>query len=511
MKLTFPMRVVLACLASATLLTILSCEKKEVASTAVELLSFGPAGVNHGEQIRFIGNNLDKVTAIDLVGASIPSSGFVTHTSELIVVTVPIEAEYGPVTLKTAVGDIVSKSPLNLNVPVEITSFTETVKPGETITIEGEYLNWISAVTFEGGAVVETFESQSRTELVVRVPLEAQTGVLIFSCGGTEPISLESETALEVILPSPSSFTPSPVRHGSELTISGTDLDLVKGIHFTGLTDPVETFTSQTEETIVVPIPNGVNNGPFELIAFSGVTVASETSLQVVLPTVTALSPNPVAHGATLSISGTELKLVKGILFKGMQDTVTAFSSHTDTGMEIVVPEKAGKGTLTLVTHPLIDVETTITLEFVGDLPPLDPLPLPIYVDGIAPGWGDWGWGGSVDFNNADNVRDGAAAIKKVYDGNYGALRFHSDGVSTSSYTTVSFSIFGTEGTGGKTINVIANEQWGAPYVVTIVEGEWVTFNIHKSDLSFDGTLQDLLFQDTDWSGTIYVDHVGLR
>ncbi|HWK56727.1 MAG TPA: hypothetical protein VNQ80_05305 [Parapedobacter sp.] len=512
MKLIIPMRMMVACLATVTLLTIGACEKKEVTSTAVELLSFGPAGVGHGEQIRFIGNNLDKVTAIDLVGASIPSADFVEHTAELIVVTVPIAAEHGLVTLKTSAGDIVSKSPLNLSVPVEITSITETVKPGETIIVEGQYLNWISAVTFEGGAVVDEFESQSRTELVVRVPLEAQTGHLIFSCGGTEPIALESETPLEVILPSPSSFTPSPVRHGDELTILGTNLDLVKSVLFTGLTEPIETFISQTEEGIVLSIPNGVNNGSFELIAFSGITVESETPLQVVLPTVTALSPNPVAHGGTLTLSGTELKLVKGVLFKGMQDTITAFSNQTDTELEIVVPEKANKGTLTLITHPLIDVETTIALELLGDLPPLDPLPLPIYVDAIAPGWSDWSWPAkSVDFNNQDNVRNGEAAIKKTYDGSYGGLRLHSDGTTIGSYAFVTFSVFGTTGTDGKKINVIANEQWGAPHVVTIIEGEWVTFDIAKSDLGISGTLNDLILQDTGWSGVIYIDHIGLK
>ncbi len=429
MKLTFPTRLTLACLASITLLTIFSCEKKEVTSTAVELLSFGPAGVKHGEQIRFIGNNLDKVTAIDLIGASIASGSFMEQTAELIVITVPIEAERGPITLKTPDGEIVSKSPLNLEVPVTITSVTETVKPGEQITLTGEYLNWVTSVIFADELPVTEFVSQSRTELVVTVPMAAQSGSLIVLTGGTEPLQIELEEPLMVALPSITGLSPNPVERGNELTVIGENLDLTQGLLFKGLDGPITEFISQSPTELVVTVPEDANKGSIALIALSGVTV-----------------------------------------------------------------------------------ESTAALELVGDLPPLAPLAYPLYVDAIAAGWGDWGWPeGTVAFNNTENVRDGAAAIKKTYDGTYGALRFGGGTVSTTSYTEIAFSIFGTPGTDGVKINVIANEQWGAPHVVTIVEGEWVEFKLTKAELSITDELKDLLFQDTGWSGTVYVDHVGLR
>ncbi len=91
-------------------------DKEEAISGEVKLLSFGPSGVKPGENISFIGNNLDKVTAIDLTGTSFPSSAFVTHTSELIVLTVPVETDEGLVTLKTTEGDVISKTILSFEV-----------------------------------------------------------------------------------------------------------------------------------------------------------------------------------------------------------------------------------------------------------------------------------------------------------------------------------------------------------------------------------------------------------
>ncbi len=411
-------------------ITVTSCTKEEItSSSAVELLSFGPSGAQHGEQIKFIGNNLHRVTSIELTGATVPSSAFVEHTSELIVIVVPQEAERGLVVLKTPGGDITSKSPLNLEVPVVITSVTERARPGENITITGQYMNWITEVIFANDIVVDDFISQSLTEIVITVPQDAQTGPLVIITGGTEPLTIETEEELVVTLPSITTLSPNPVERNESLTITGENLDLTMGVLFRGITEPITEFISKSADELVVAVPEEANRGTITLIAYSGVTVESEEAINLI-----------------------------------------------------------------------------------GDLPPLAPLAYALYIDGFENGWGNWGWGGTVDFNNTENVRDGDVTIKKEFDGTYGALRFgRDDAVTIAAHTEVVFSIFGTAGMGGLQLNVIANEQWGAPHIITIVEGEWVEFKLSKADLNITDELKDLLFQDRGWSGTVYVDHVGLR
>ncbi|WP_234645108.1 IPT/TIG domain-containing protein [Dyadobacter sp. CY356] len=404
-----------------------ACKENDVAATdEVQLLSFGPSGVKPGEQISFIGTNLDKVTAIELKNATVPSSAFVKQSSELIVLVVPTETSEGTVTLKTPAGDIVSKTILSFEVAVKIESVPESARPGENITIKGQYLNWIKEVRFAKDTAVIQFVSQTLNELVVTVPFGAQTGPLIFSAGGTEPLTIETEKDLVIALPTVKSIAPNPAEREKELTITGTNLDLVQGVLLKGLTAPVTEFVSKTATQLVLKIPKTANKGIVTLVAYSGITI-----------------------------------------------------------------------------------ESADALKFVGDLPDLAPLKYAIYEDAIMNGWSNWGWGSTADFASTDNVRDGNDAAKLTFTGAWGALKFAGASVATASYSEITFSVFGLPGTEGKKLNVVANT--GSPFVIILKEGVWTEYKLSKSDLGNPATITELMFQETGWSGSVYLDHIGLR
>ncbi len=103
----------------------------------------------------------------------------------------PDAAIAGKVVLKTAVGDITSKTVLSFAVPVTIVSVTKEARPGANVTIAGSKLNWVEKVVFgDSKDTVITFVSQSLTELVVQVPTNAKTGKLVLLTGGTEPLAI---------------------------------------------------------------------------------------------------------------------------------------------------------------------------------------------------------------------------------------------------------------------------------------------------------------------------------
>ncbi|MEO6732533.1 MAG: IPT/TIG domain-containing protein [Ferruginibacter sp.] len=492
-----------------------SCKKDSTTtSDKVVLLSFGPTGAKHGEQLIFIGNNLNLVTGIELKGASIPASAFKEQTAERIVLIIPASTQKGFATLKTPQGDIVSKTEVNFLVPVTITSMTAKARPGENITLKGEFLSWVTQVTFASDLAETTFVSKTLNQLVVKVPANAKTGKLFISGGGTKPLVFETDSILIVTLPAITSLSPNPILHASNLTITGTDLDLTKEIIFTGVATPVTSFVSQSATQIVVKVPAGTQKGKIQLVAASKVAVTSAQDLDVILPSVVSLAPNPIDPLTNLTITGTNLNLVTSVSFTGITAPVTTFVSQSATSIVVKVPAGTLKGKITLgVINTTLTVISSQVLDIKGGLPPLAPLAYAMYTDGLQNGFQDWSWA-ARDFNSSAIVREGTKSIKATYGtGGYEGITFHNDnGPATGAYTKFEFSVFGEAGTGGKILNIINNgSNWGSPNQVTILQGEWATFTINLSAMGNPNPLKEIVLQSAGWSGVIHIDHVGLR
>ncbi len=428
--------VLVSLLASFCCLT--SCDDDEEVRNngEVALLSFGPSGVKHGDKIQFIGWNLDKVSSIVFSpSVEIGADAFLSQSSEVIELIVPTFVESGRVVMRTPTANIESKSVFSLEVPVSITSFTLEAKPGTNVTVTGEFVNWIEAVVFPDDVIATEFVSRSLSEVVFVVPMEARSGSLTFLTGGTVPLEIEPEEEILITLPSVEVIAPTTIERGAELTITGTDLDLVKAVSFKG-----------------------------------GITVP-------------------------------ELEFV----------------SKSETEIVVVFPLEANKGTITLVAYSDVEIESDQALEVIGDLPPLEALAFEIYVDELANGWSKWGgWGGgTADLANADNVRDGQKAIKAEFVGGWGgAFQIGSDGSPTAGFEEFAISIYGDAGTGGKEVNLILKDGEDATkeIVIGIIEGEWTEYRLLIAD-DLDGiaNISEITMQDRDWSGILYIDHIGLR
>lgn len=500
-----------------------ACEKDDEGSDAVELLSFGPTGAMHGDTLFIIGNNLDRVTAVELTGASVAKADFKKQTDEEIQLIIPATTQRGSITLVTPTGNIVSRTNLNLEVAPTVTTVTGEARPGANVTITGDYLNWVTGVTFADGKRVDSadFVSASKTQLVVTVPEDAKTGNLILSYGGTKPLQVETATPLTVTLPMATALAPNPVKHQTDLTITGTNMDLVKQIKFTGVTAAVTTFVSQTATQVVVKVPQSASKGKLTLVAASGVTTET-AELNLVLPAVTAMTPLPVDPEGELTITGTNLDLVTAIKFPEVTAAVTTFISKSATQIKVKLPAGAAKGKLTMnVLNSTLTVQSPQEITIVGASAEI-PFKLVVFGDAFHSNWEAWGgWGtASQDFNNGEQAKAGSKAIKVVYsstDG-YGAIQLHPKTTHAvpGIYTTLRLSIYaGANATATSRVAVYLKDATDPrdqdKKVLTLVPGKYTTYEIPLSDFTNNpAKINEFVIQNFGTNGlTIYIDEIG--
>jgi hypothetical protein len=337
-----------------TSVLLTSCQKEKV-DTSIVLKSFGPMPIARGAELQFIGTNLDKVTSV-VLPENIEITTFTTKTSKLITLTVPQEAVPGLIVLKTPDGDITTKTEIGFSEPISIAGFLPaTIKPGSELTITGDYLNLVEEIIFTDRVTVPkaSFTSQSRTEIKVNVPATSITGKIAVSNGAEDPIIVYSATNLTVTLPAFTSVTPNPVKAGTQLTIAGTNLDLVKTVVLGG-NKSITTFVSQSASAIVLAVPADTKDGKVTLIPASNVNVLSAADLVMVVPTV-SVTPTTLKNGADITVTGTDLDLVDKVIFGGdKQGTIKA--GGTETQILVTVPDDAVTGVVTFVTKAIKEV-----------------------------------------------------------------------------------------------------------------------------------------------------------
>ena len=359
----------------------------------VHLNVYGPQPVMRGGQLRFLGSNLDQIskiqipgcddiTNIEVVKAGIPSE---------IKITVPKDGPLvGYLTLITKTDEeIKTKTQLTYEEPIVFSSFSPaSIMPGETLTIEGDYLNLVHMIEFADGVQIpeKDFVSQTRYKIEVVVPEEAQTGKInLFDLDLTtveDPSValyniIESENALNVGTPTITKWS-SPrgeaeltgnvtAKMGETITVTGEHFGLVKSVMFTAQDRGTELLvftTSEDGKTLTFALPEEAPDGDFVLVARSGVEIPVGT-LTTVAPSECVVSPSPVKAGASLVITGKDLDVVNSIEMPNVSaEEEIKFIVNPDGTKLIIesVPETAQEGNLVLRMKNGKGVEVPFTL-----------------------------------------------------------------------------------------------------------------------------------------------------
>lgn len=369
----FMMLVGLAVMAS---LTITSCKVDEpntnpLDKQGVNLVAFGPNPVARGGYMRFMGTGMNQITSITLAGQELTPLELVSN--EEVKVLIPQDAKIGDVVLKTAAGEeIVGKRQVTYTEPVgfdaEKPFEPATIKAGQDLTINGEYLNLVTKVILPNDIEITNFKEKDRKHIVIaNIPAEAQTGKVILSfvaTGDTIAQEIPSEAKLDVVLPTVNKVAElEEIKGGQVITIAGKNLDLVTAaLSTTG--DSLEFKVMNEGAEIDITMPEVVMNGTVNVLVASGIKIPVAT-IGVALPKVTSVEgATDVREGSVITINGTDLAIISGINFVDIKGNAVAAAAEglsvTDTKVTVALPAAAVTGSFTILTTANINIDSTL-------------------------------------------------------------------------------------------------------------------------------------------------------
>ncbi len=356
----------------------------------VVLSYFGTMPATRGQEIQIHGRNLNNVKSV-IFPIKEEVFDFTLVNNENINVIVPEEALAGHLRLVTVSGDtITSKSLISYDEDITVTGVTPTsgLIPGDIITITGECVYNIAAITFSAGVEVPStdFISASRRELKVRIPAEAQSGPISFTDGAeNEPWEYTYPVDLEIIVPEAISLDKEEYEFNEQMVLTGRNLQLVEKLVFpTDVEVDNDEFTvSDDGTTMTLTVPDECGEGQFELVLPSGVSISSPAFKLPVIK-VTDVLVNGVSVGRdgdgnlntaedlevgfTLRIEGENLSRVKRLFLPNVTDTkYTDYQLEGDNAITLTVPEGMNDGAFTLYQNP--SVSTTFNAAMLVELP----------------------------------------------------------------------------------------------------------------------------------------------
>lgn len=369
-----------AALLSVCLMAFAGCSPEELSTDQfvedhVVFLGMAPNPVLRGGELRFMGSNLERITEVRIPGVD-PITEITQNDSLMgriseIRVTVPKDGpEVGKVILVDKDGnEYASKTELSYLEPITISALSpESVKPGDVLTIKGDYLNFMQEVVFSDNVRVSVtdFKKHTRYEIQVVVPVEARTGLV--ALGDIDELNAEdktvvpnlvySEKELTVAQPEVTKMQAPRYKVGETVTVTGKNFQYVATVRLPG--KDVTDFKVNADNTVLTfTLPAEAQDGEAYLVAKSKVEVLAGKYVTVA-PTTVAVAPKPVKAGAVLTVSGKDLDVITTVTLPNSGD-LEEFELK-DGNITFTVPAEAQEGDIALKMANGKEVKAAYTL-----------------------------------------------------------------------------------------------------------------------------------------------------
>ena len=333
-----------------------------------------------GDVMTVKGDYMNNIRAIQF-GSSKAVTVFEEQSRYELKVVIPADAVTGKVILcdvdenNNPDGNIsnlfYSEKDLTIGKPTVDTKDRGVVKAGESIKVTGKYLQMIKEAKFKYTAYDEDkkpYDAYENVDFVLAEDTKSVSTVLSVTVPDGE-LLLYSYAGDEFKAGAFKTLVPSELKHsaakgykaGNEVVITGKDLDLVTGIKIGE--EAVAEFTSD-KNGIKFNLSATVKDGDLIISLANGKTEKVGTKIEMVKPTITALSATQIMAGETFEIEGTDLDLVTKVVLK---DKACEFK-YDETTKKITVTtantSQTGKVTIETQNGTTVVSEAEVVIEY---------------------------------------------------------------------------------------------------------------------------------------------------
>jgi len=344
-------------------------------SEPISIATYTTASVKSGDVFTITGDYLNLIAQVIFNdGAVVNRAKFISQTRKELKVYVPKAAKTGKVAISNGAEIpvlVYTSGSATISDPTVVSSISPIpVKPGDSLTITGTYLDLIKTVVLPDGNKIDSAAikiNAAKTEIKVKVPLTAKEGTVKVVTYSSHEIL--SSTVMKLVGPAITSVSPMLVKNGATLTVKGTNLDLVTGVTFTdGVTGTLGTLSSNNT-SLEITVPLTAKEGPVVLGTNSGL-IATSAAITLVKPAFTSISPLSLTAGETVTISGTDLDLVRKVIFVGDLTVAVTPAAGAASITVVVPPTGVGTGSVTLETVNGTQVKSTDQLVIIAATTP---------------------------------------------------------------------------------------------------------------------------------------------
>ena len=353
-------------------------ERQEVLLPRVTSVS--PGRARYGETVTIRGTGFGGSRGAGRViffgGAEPRSSDYLNWGDTRIQVRVPTGARTGDLQVVTTSGSDTAR--LTVTSPWVRSISPSSVRTNAFVTVSGSNFGASrgSSSVRIGSTVISSYSSWSRTTIRFRIPANARSGNLTVRT----PEGTSNALSLEVTSPYLSRVSPTRVKPGDRLTLTGGQFGSRRGSGYVLFTRNVRPSSAEyvtwTAGRIVVRVPDRAQSGDVRVVTSYGSSGTRRIEVErVEEPRIASVSPGRVRYNQTLTLRGTNFGATRGagrvVFYGGTEPRSSQYVSWSDTRIRVRVPTGARTGNLRVVTaRGSATARLTITSPWVRSISP---------------------------------------------------------------------------------------------------------------------------------------------